>query len=563
MKTKKHMLVALSAFLLVSTPLLPFTPASEVQAVADTFTLTKVGNDKISIVLNGTPQVQLPNGAIVTTNTTFTVKENKTYTFVGIDGAVKVQKAITMTTVPNTVPLLMVSPGEKVFLNFESGDAHSGVKDMRYVGYNEASGQGSIPFTAWEAFTSKKPWVVPTIPIATSANWVVKAEFRDNAGNVVSGVIGRFFIDNVAPVNNLGKTVSYTNNRNINVIANIVTKYQNPETGYVGLSPTGTFQSYDLSNFSNLYTGANVGDERNFEYALPYILPITEGVHNVFFKSTKRQNNLLLTSETLSKPVVYDKTAPTGSVVINDGEKLLPTQEVKLTIKTADTLSGIDKIKIVEETSSGNVKEKVINNPSPTEVYDWTLTMKDSTHVEVVIYDKAGNTKTVVSQDVSFAKLSIINFELTNNRNPAVYHSGNPFQVKTWDWRGEDETMLAGSNFDFNIYYDLGLGQPVNYTVTGSYTIRVESADGSYNYTDTVVYDTNNPVVNGFAGTRIEIPVEAPPGAKVMISSDMKAVKKNNTALISEANFPPAYIGTVGKTLNEEVNGLINFNELN
>lgn len=572
MVINKQLLVGLSAFLLISTPALPFIMPTEVQAVADTFTLTKVGVDKISVTLNGTPQVQLPNGVIVTANTTFTARENKTYTFVGIDGAVKVQKAINITTVPNTVPLLMVSPTEQVHLNFESGDAHSGVKSMRYVAYDEAKGQGSTVFTSWESFKSKKPWVVPTIPNKTSANWVVKAEFLDNAGNISSGVIGRFFIDNVAPVNTLNKTVLYTNKQDISVIANIVTKHQNPETGYVGMSNTGTFQPYVLANYPNQYTGTNVGDERNFEYVLPYKLPSHEGIHNVHFKSTKRQHNQVLTSDTVSKQVIYDKTAPTGSVVINNGEKLLDSHEVKLTIKTKDELSGVDRIVI----SEGIGKDKVITNPSATEVYTWTLRSTDSTEVTVVIYDKAGNMRTVVSQSVSFAKLSIVKFELTQNRNPGVYHKDNPFQTKVWGlddknepmlaglgWDGKDEPMLAGSDFDFNFHYDLGLGEPVDYTVSGSYTVNVKSADGLYDYKQTVLYKPDNIMTKGFTVARVVIPNDAPKDAKVFVSTNMVAEKNNNTSLTSEANFLPAYIGTVGKTLEAEVNGLIQFNEVN
>ncbi|WP_442638153.1 hypothetical protein [Rossellomorea marisflavi] len=563
MKSSKMGFLFLSSVLLVTTPLINLLPVSEVHAVADSFTLTKVGNDQISIQMNGTPQVQLPNGTIITGNTTFRVTENKTYTFVGIDGAVKVQKPFTMTTVPDTAPLLMVSPKENVFINFESGDAHSGVKDMRYVAYKEADGQGSTPFTSWESFKSRKSWTVPSIPAQTSAMWVVKAEFRDVAGNISTGVVGRFFIDNEAPIVSLNNTVTYTNVRDVDIKASISSKFKNPEEGFLSTTTTGPFESYTLGDLDNLYTGSNAGEEKRFEYELPYTLPATEGRHNVYFKATKQQHNQTLTSGLASKQIIYDKTPPTGTVVIDNGEDVVPSNEVNLTIKTADNLSGVDKIKIVEESQEGTVKEKVINNPSATTKVNWNLYVGDTAKVSVVVYDRAGNQTVIESQTVTFAKLSITAFELTNNRNPSKYHAGNPFRVKTWDWRGEDEMMLAGSSIDFKIYYDLGLGQAVDYNVTGEYIVEVKTADGSYNNVDKVKFDDDDGIVNGFSAEKVMIPEDAPKGAKVFISSNLEATRKTNSAIKSNATFAPAYVGTVGNTLSEEVNSLIEFNEIN
>lgn len=562
MKTKQRALLTLSAFLLISSPLVPLSPASEVQAVADTFTLTKVGNDRISVVLNGTPQVQLPNGVIVTTNTTFTVTENKTYTFVGIDGAVKVQKPIVMTTVPNTAPLLMVSPNESVFLNFESGDPHSGVKDMRYVAYDEAVGQASKSYSTWESFKAKKAWTVPTITNQTSATWVVKAEYRDVAGNIASNVIGRFFIDNEAPLISLNKTVSYTNIRDMDVIASISSKFADPESGYLSTAQNGTYESYNLADQPNLFTGTNVGQEKNFEYTLPYQLPVAEGTYNLWFKADKRQNNILLTSQPVQKTVMYDKTPPTGTVVINDGSEVIASNQVKLNINTADNLSGVEKIRIVEESASGTVKEQEILNPPANVVVDWNLYIDDEAQVSVIIYDKAGNSRIIESQVVTFAQLTITGFQMTNNRNPLVYYPGSPFQTKTWDWDGTNEKMLAGSTFDFRIYYDLGLGQPVDYNVTGTYTVEFKTGAVSH-HKATIPYDPADAIVNGLSAVNVEIPVDIPKGARVFVSSDLKAVRKMNVNIVSTDQFPSAFIGVIDSSLEEAVNSTIEFNEIN
>lgn len=566
MKTKKIALWGISTLLLVASPLFPVIPATEVHAASDTFTLTKVGTSQITVTMNGTPSVQLPDGTIVTRATTFNARENKTYTFVGIDGAKKTQKSITMTTVPDSAPLLMALAGEDAFLNFESGDAHSGVKDMRYKAYRESDGENSGTYTAWEPFKTKKAWKIPTVPDNTSSTWIVKAEYRDVAGNVASNIIARFFVDNEAPVVSFASPTIYTNKRNVEAHVSITSKHKLPATGYMSYSQPGANNSpalYNLINYQNLYTGDNTGEVKRMEYKFPHTLQNIEGIHKFKFYVDKQHYVKRLNSNIATQDVVYDITPPTGTVTINDGAEVVPSNEVNLTIKTADNLSGVDKIKIVETSASGAVKEKVLENPKATENYNWNLYIGDSAKVSVVIYDKAGNSRVIESQVVTFVKLTITGFELTNNRNPAVYNNTRPFQVKRWDWRGEDEIMLAGSTIDFKIYYDLGLGQPVDYNLSGSYTLQVKSADGSYNKSKKINFTEADKIVNGFKGLNVEIPADAPKGAKVMISSDLSAARKTNTSVTTGATFLPAYIGTVGETLSETVNSLIDFNEMN
>lgn len=559
----KRILVAVTALLLMASPHVPFTNSGKAFAAPDTFTLTKSANNKISVALNGTPQVQLPNGIVTTANTVFTVTENRTFTFVGIDGARKFEKSVVMDSVPNTAPLLMASPGEPVFLNFESGDTHSGVTHMRYVAYDEAKGQGATAYSTWETYKTKKAWTIPTIPANTSATWIVKAEFRDKVGNIASNVVGRFFIDNVAPTVTLEKTPTYTNLRDIEIVAGVTTQFEDPENGLLSTALTGPYKSYTLMDLTNEYTGGTIGNDRHFEYNLPYTLPATDGIYDLYFKATKRQHTRVLTSAPANKKVIYDKTPPTGTVIINDGDTVAPSNEVKLTIRTDDNLSGVDRIKIVEESDSGSVKEITINNPDPTEVVDWTLYVGDTAKVTVVVTDKAGNNRTIASQEVVFSQMAITKFELLNNRNPVVYNETNPFQVRTWDWDGDTEPMLAGSSFDFSIYYDLGMGQPVDYNITGTYDVIVKTDDGTYNKTSTGNAFVS-PLSGGFKAENVPIPLDAPENAKVLVSATLNSERKTNSSVKSQAEFLPAHIGTVGnQTLEEAVNSRLEFQEIN
>lgn len=565
-KQTRNKWLSISAAILMVTPIVQLHDPLEVQAVADTFTLTAINNDTISIAMNGTPQVQLPNGVIVTANSTFKATENKTYTFVGIDGLVKHQKSITMTTVPNTAKTLVVSPGELVKLNFESGDAHSGVQDMRYKIYNEgapstdASSETQQAFTAWESFKAQKDYTIPTVNPNTNSNWVVKAEFRDVAGNIATNVVARFVIENWAPTANINQTIRYTNKRNIDVRAVGVTKFADPHQGKIGVSSSALTTVHTLSGFPNKFTGTNVGDDRNYVYDLPFILPDVEKDHTIYFQMTKMQNTKQLVSSIVNTRVMYDKTAPTGTVVINGGEPVVPSREVRLTISTQDSLSGVDRIKIVED---GTTKERWIDNPGATIVENWNFGMNDTGRISVVVFDKAGNERTIQSQEVTFAKLNINSIELLQNRNPQVYNKDNKFEKKS-AWDGTKEIMLSGSNFEFGVGYDMGVANTVDYNITGSYVVEIEK-DGTTHYKSVVTNFTPRAgLIDRFESGKVNLPENMPKDANVFVNISLKAVNKANPSVVMTETTGNRLFGKIGdKNLDEAVNDAIRFNEVN
>lgn len=561
-KQSKKKWLSITAALMMATPIIQLSQPTAVHAVADTFTLTKSGNDKIVVSLNGTPQVQLPDGNIVSTNYTFTAKRNMTYTFVGIDGAVRHQKSITMTTVPNANDVLVVAPGESVKLNFESGDAHSGVKDMRYKVYNEASGESSASYTAWESFKAEKPYTVPSIPVNTNSNWIVKAEFRDVAGNVASNVISRFIVENWAPSVNISQTTRYTNNRNINVRAVGLTKFADPLEAKVGTASGSFDRTYNLTTASNLFTGTNNGDDRNFIYNLPYTLPDVEKEHTLYYQMSKKQNNQTLNSPVVTTKVMYDKTAPTGTVIINNNEDFVPSREVKLTIDTSDTLSGVEKV-IVREVGASASKMIEIKDPSPREVRTWVFDMNETGQIEMVVTDRAGNTDVITSKIVRFAKLNINTIELTQNRNPLVYNKSNPFETKS-DWDGGDEIMLSGSNFEFGVGYDMGVANTADYTVTGTYVMEVEKDGVTHYKTEATNFAPKVGMIDRFESGKVNIPENMPEGADVFVTISLRSVNKMNKAIVMNESTGKRQFGKIGeKNLDEAVNEKIRFNEVN
>lgn len=557
-KKESKRLLGISAAMMLILPVIPFVQPTQVQAVSDTFTLTSVGNDTINVTMNGTASVLMPDGTIVTANTPFKVKENRTYTFVGIDGEMKTQKSITMTNVPNAPALLVVAPGEKTKIKFESADPHSGIQDMRYKVYDEAAGEASQPFTTWEPLQASKDYTIPSITANTSRTWVVKAEFRDVAGNVATNIVNRFLIENWKPNVNISQTAKFVNSTNVNVRAVGFSKYAPVSQARLGLSSTNLDKTYETNTLQNLFNGANGVDEYNYIYDLPYTIPDKEGSHTLYVEMSKKQNSQTLTSDMASTSLVYDKTAPTGTAVINNGEDTLPSRDTTLTINTADNLSGVEKIKIVEE---GTGKEVTITNPPAKFVRDWTFDMDVTGRIVVIVTDKAGNESTIYSQKVTFAKLNINSVDLTQNRNPIKYNNKNPF-VRKSSWNALEEQMLSGSNFEFAVGYDMGVGNTADYTITGEYIMSIEK-DGKISY-QTVMTPFNSSTGSTFNSGKVNIPENMPEGADVFVTANLKAVNKQKPGLVLTETTGKKLFGKIGKgNLNDVVNGAIQFNEVN
>lgn len=581
----KRKWLSLTAALFLVTPVVQLSTPAEVQAVADTFTLTAISDDVISVQLNGTPQVRLPGGTITTTNTTYRVTKNNTYTFVGIDGEVKSQKSITMTNVPNQPPLLIVSPGENVKLRFESEDAHSGVKEMRYKIYNEISGAGSANFTAWETYKTVKDYVIPSIPNSTNSYWVVEAEFRDVAGNVKNSIITRFMIENWAPEVSLDATDEWinkdefeSNQQRIKAIG--TSQFGQPVRIQYGVAKDtfvkwDTTVSFNRPSLPSGYSETKDGDILSFNYeSASYALPInTDGYFNVFMQVAKQSNNREILSNVVSKRIGLDTASPTGSIQINDGEEAVPSTDVTLNFTADDSLSGVENIKICEvNVDTGETMTDKCKSASVTDTQiDWSFgDTIISGQVEMTVTDKAGNTTVERSQPVIFAKLAIDNIKLTKNRNPQKYKDG--FEEKSWQWKGEEETMLAGSNFEFEFGYNVGVANIDDYELTDKSKVKVYFGNG-----DTpVIYDvelipgkkaTLRPVNKSVAPkdqNKILLDKSLSPQTNVFVEIELEVQKISNGRKLPSETTGKLLFGKIGdKSLDDVVNEAIQFNEVN
>ena len=557
-------------------------------AVSDTFSLTAISNDLISVKLNGTPQVRLPNGVITTVNTNFRVGKNNTYTFVGIDGEVKTQKSLTMTSVPNQPQMLIVSPGELVKLYFESDDAHSGVRDMRYRIYPEDKGVSGSTFTPWESYKAMKNYTIPSITKNTDSYWVVEAEFRDVAGNIKSNVITRFMIENRVPDVDLSNTPEWINKRDFesgkhSIYATGASTFGELSQIKYAVSPD-SFKKWDNTisltrpNLPQGYKETKQGDETLFTFeSEPYVIPISsDGYFNAFMQVVKTSNRVSVTSDTVTKRIGLDRENPLATAMLNSGESDASSYDVSLDIKNIyDALSGVKTIEIfrVKDGIEEGTAYATINNPSSTE--SMNIPFEEDGYpggekgmVHLYLTDVAGNrtSEPVKSQEVTFAKLSVTDFILTENRNPKLYSNGfTPVSYSGKEEFGFNEELLSGSNFEFQVDYGLGKGNPSDYIIEGEYVAKFTKPDGTLTFsTGKLQRSSGTSFVSGKVGLDKELPYNTIVEVEVNLTGVRKGLNGQPNRPIQPAT-PPAYkIGFVGKkNLSDVVNEAIRFNEVN
>lgn len=341
------------------------------------------------------------------------------------------------------------------------------------------------------------------------------------------------------------------------------------------------FTNYELKDYSNLFTENDPASSwQTYKYEVPFKLSAGEGQKTVYMKSTKTIAPLgtgqsqTFTSNTASRKVVYDKTAPTGKISINNGDDVVNSEEVELSINTSDVLSGVEEMKITEwslfedSTPPKEEKSEVIKKPSGSFKLPWTMAEGEKKMFIMTLKDKAGNTVTINSNVVEYVKLSISRIDLTNVVNPDKYKKDEPFKTITLPTTSQD--LMAGGSFDFKVLYDIGTMDPAKTVVKGFYTVSVQKPVGQSNGETTwelsnlkVPFDTKVDGENAFIAS-YDIPKKTPSNTKISISVEIEAYnrdkpeKKHSFAYYPNTSVPNL-IGTVQGELEEK----IRFNGIN
>jgi len=211
-----------------------------------------------------------------------------------------------------------------------------------------------------------------TVPLSAEISYSLTTTAADTSGNISapsSAVIVK--IDKTKPVT-IDSGID-ANWHNASVTITLVAS----DPG--GSGADKTYYSSDGSNPSIIYT-------------VPFAVS-SEGAFTVKYYSTDKAGNAEVV-KIVSNQVKIDKTAPTGSVLINNNDAHTNTTSVTLTISANDATSGIDKMSF----SNDNITWSSPEAYSVTKA--WILSAGDGDKtVYAKFTDKAGNATTAVISD--------------------------------------------------------------------------------------------------------------------------------------------------------------------
>lgn len=241
-----------------------------------------------------------------------------------------------------------------VTLNLQASDVTSGVSHMRFS-------NNGINWTTWETYTTSKPW---NLSIGEGTK-TVYAQYKDIAGLV-------------SPVYNDTITVRLD---------------LDPPTTTISLSGVEGNNGWFTSNVTvTLSATDDISGVEKTEYSFDnttwvfYTAPFNithEGNTIIYYKSTDKTGNV---ETAKTETIRIDKTAPSGSIIINNGDAYTTSLSVRLTLTATDDTSGIYQARY----SNDNIWDT-----EPWEEFsttkDWTLQSGDGARtVYYQIKDNAG-----------------------------------------------------------------------------------------------------------------------------------------------------------------------------
>lgn len=562
----------------------PSVIADSSQPISLTFQEISSDTGKIQVSFgSGTQSVLLPDGTKVTSSTSIQVTNNGEYDFVAYDtNGRPTQQTITVSGLDVDPAPVTIAEGLYFKLHVAAFDSISQMNSYRYKLDDASSWSDWTPYQDTNSHEIKIPVTSRTDSFVGDRS--VMVEFKDNAGNIKS-VETPFRVDHYYPeIESYNKTI-YTNTGHISIPLVTDSYFKNPDKltieegskvttkDLTQIDPTETL----LSRRPNQYK-ADWGND------ITYDVDKTQGLKKLNLTVSKsytdfKGNRVDLSSDEATETVlnvVYDTEKPTGTVHIeanSKGEVL--SHEVTVDLSFKDEMSGVDTVRVYEK---GTNKEYYL---TPDEIktgnvkIPWVLSLDKDGQVMMDVTDKAGNTATFESNKVTVSNIQVTGFDLTNVVNPAADF---PDKGYSWQFDGNNVHMIAGGNFTFNIYYDLGFVDPNRFVVSGTYKVTMvddngvvyESADIPYKQG----FDEDNSMGDaGFTAT-FTLPSKKAngepfnDGTKVYISSTLKRVEKADgstlTTKFENPNTIGNFIGVVGHYNGAmSIDDMVRFNEKN
>jgi hypothetical protein len=236
--------------------------------------------------------------------------------------------------------------------------AINGAAQMRFSNSSNFTG---VP---WEDYHPTKDWTLTT----GESLKTVFAQFQDAAGNSYP-VSDQIYLDPNAPFGTvaINNGALYTND--FAVTLNLTTNDANQ------------------MRFSN--DGIGWSSWVDYAASAPWVLTTSNGLKTVYVQFKDDVGNI---SGSLTDSITLDRSAPTGSITINNGAAVTGKPQVTLGLSVVDGGSGLDKMSFSEDGTNFSAPE----NFAATKAF--TLTTGDG---DKIVYarctDKAGNAATFFS----------------------------------------------------------------------------------------------------------------------------------------------------------------------
>lgn len=504
-----------------------FLPAEQVvassnQSISLSYTQVDSVTGKIQVTLgSGTEKVLLPDGNYVTTNTSYTVTDNGVYDFVAYDTRGRpTQHHITVSGLDVDPAPLTTANGLYLKLNVSSFDTLSKVESYRYKLDNSSSWSSWIPYKENNSQEIRIPVVDSAEPFIDER--AVQVEVRDHAGNIAR-TESKFRVDHYFPEIEPYNETIYTNKEQIFIPLVTKSYFKNPEK--LMIKEGSKVKNVDLTKFNHEETLLERRPnliKADWGQRIPYELDKKQGKHEIELIVVKayedfKGNRTELPSNANSKhsiTVVYDTEAPTGTITIRADEKNeVRSHDVILDLTFSDELSGIEKVRVFEKDNPN--KEYILTTEEikgGSISLPWTLSLGKDGQVLMEVTDKAGNTAVYDSNKVTISNIQVSGFVLTDVVNPAgPYKEGGvitdfPSDGLSWQFDGTNVRMVAGGNFSFKIYYDVGYVDLNRYKVTGKYKVKmIHDGEIVYESEDIEFNPNEQPVGEQFFNPEVDI----------------------------------------------------------
>ena len=237
--------------------------------------------------------------------------------------------------------------------------AINGSSQMRFSNSSNFTG------VSWEDYHPTKDWILT----AGEGLKTVFAQFQDAAGNSYP-VTDAIYLDPNAPLG----TVAINNGA----------LYTNDLAVTLNLTTNDATQM----RFSN--DGVGWSSWVNYAAGAPWVVTTSNGIKTVYVQFKDDVGN---TSGSFTDTITLDRSAPTGSMAINNGAAVTSNRQVTLGLSVADGGSGLDKMSFSEDGTNFSAPENFVSTKT------WTLTTAGDG--DKIVYarctDKAGNAATFSS----------------------------------------------------------------------------------------------------------------------------------------------------------------------